>query len=310
MQIETRRLQVSDNNLKAQRDTEAFIKEAEDRYNSEIRRVAEGVRESIESKSIMMICGPSASGKTTTAGKIRKILGEYGIKAPVVSLDDFYFSTEKLPRTEDGKIDFESVYGLDLELLWKCFRELIETGKADFPRYDFNIKKQIMGENHIEIGAKDILIIEGIHALNPVISEKLDKDSFINLYIEATAEFSNGDKVLLKAGDTRMIRRMVRDYHHRASSLDNTMDMWKGVIDGEDKYIRPYIHLADYIVNTSHDYEPNIFHHYLFPLLEEALGKGSDYEETYKRLEYALDQFDDISKEYMPKDSLLQEFIL
>ena len=307
MKLRNREVQISEVNYKAHFYPESFIEESEKAYDSEIERVAEAAKENIKEKWIMMICGPSASGKTTTAGKIRKKLANLGVNAPIVSLDDFYLPFKKLPKLEDGRIDYESVNGLDLDLLQSSFAELISKGKAEFPIYDFNKKKRMLEANTIAVGENDILIIEGIHALNPVIRGNFDSELFMNVYIETTTEFKYENKTLMSADDIRMIRRMVRDYHYRSSSLDNTMDMWKGVIEGEHKYIRPYIDLADYVINTTHDYEPNIFHNYFFPIYNQ--GKKGKYSAVYRRIASVLDMFYDISAELMPSESLLREFI-
>jgi len=306
-----KKIEVETNNRKA-RNVKGFVAESEYRYARRIESVAQLIESQIEDKSILLIAGPSGSGKTTTAHEMSARLAASGINAPIVSLDDFYKGIDQLPLRDDGQPDLESVYGLDLENIERCFARLFEDGRALFPRYDFTLQKSIPEAHEITIGERDILIIEGIHALNPLIRGGLGEDMFIRLYVRTATEYVADGKVVISPEDTREVRRMVRDYYYRATSLERTLDLWEAVMEGEMKYIRPYIGEADCMINTAYDYEPNVFHNYLFPLLKQALEEGSGngrHMAEFIRLKEAFDLFEDIPAEAVPKSSMLREFI-
>jgi len=304
-----KQVEVSDNNRKA-KNVKCFVAEAEYRYFRRLEKVAEKIECDIENKWVLLLAGPSGSGKTTTAQEISARLHAGGIHAPVVSLDDFYVSVDRLPKREDGSPDYESIYGLDLACLSRCFEKLVKTGRALFPKYDFANQCSIPEANCIEIGEKDILIIEGIHALNPLIRGNFDNDIFIKLYVRTATEFVHQGKMIFSPEDTRKVRRMIRDYYYRATPPEDTLDMWKGVVEGEKLYIDPFVNEADYMINTTHDYEPHVFHYYLLPLFRETIERGATkYLDEFIRLKDAFNLFDDISAELLPESSMLREFI-
>lgn len=312
-EVMIRTRQLNENNLRARENPRQFVLDCEQRYTDTIETLADSICGGLRGRAIILLAGPSASGKTTTAGRISGAFQARGIHAPVVSLDNFYYSVSNLPLRDDGKPDYESVYGLDLERANRCFCELLEDGVSEFPIYDFQIQRRAEKCNTIRIGDGDVVIVEGIHALNPVIHAELDSGCFINLYAGVMTRFADGEETLLAPEDIRLVRRMVRDYHYRASSFDNTLDMWEGVMEGEEKYIRPFIPYADHIIDTTHDYEPNIFHHFFYPLLKEAVVSGNmdlRYRETYRRLVKAYEMFDDLEKALLPDGSMLREFVL
>ena len=308
-ELKIKRIEVDENNRRAGH-IKSFVAESEYRYSRRIEAVAERIEQEIDRKSVLLIAGPSASGKTTTALEVSARLALSGINAPVVSLDDFYKSFEQLPLREDGEPDLESVYGLDLAAIERCFARLFRDGRALFPRYDFTTRRSLPDSQEIVTGERDILIIEGIHALNPLITGDLGSDRFLRLYVRTATEFVSGGEVVMSPEDTRKVRRMVRDHYYRATSLERTLDLWSGVMEGELKYIRPYIGEADFALNTTYDYEPNVFHNYLFPLLTEAAALGeSRYAGEFVRLREAFNMFLDIPADVVPESSMLREFI-
>ena len=304
-----KRVEVAENNKKA-KNVKYFVAEAEYRYFRRLEKVAEKIECETDKKSILLISGPSASGKTTTAYEISARLRGSGINAPVVSLDDFYKSVDELPKREDGKPDYESVYGLDLECISRCFDDLFSKGCAVLPRYDFAHQCSIPNANKIELGERDIVIIEGIHALNPLIRGNFDSSLFIKLYVRTATEFVKDGNVVLSPEDTRKVRRMIRDHYYRSTSLESTLDMWEGVLEGEEKYIKPFIGEADHMINTTHDYEPNVFQHYLFPLLKSTVEQGdTKYLSEFIRLKQVFDMFTAIPVNALPQSSMLREFV-
>ncbi len=308
-ELKIKRIEVDENNRRAE-NIKSFVAESEYRYSRRIEAVAERIEEEIGRKSVLLIAGPSASGKTTTAHEVSARLALAGINAPVISLDDFYKGVDKLPRRVNGEPDLESVYGLDLAAMERCFARLFECGSALFPRYDFATGRSVPDAHEITTGERGILIIEGIHALNPLITGDLDENMFLRLYVRTATEFVHGGKVVMSPEDTRKVRRMVRDHYYRATSLERTLDLWEGVLEGELKYIHPYIGEADFAMNTTYDYEPNVFHNYLFPLLTEAAAFGKTrYSKEFVRLREAFNRFEDIPAESVPASSMLREFI-
>ena len=302
------RLSLSENNRMAEEQPHRFVEESERGYQSQLEAIAAHIQENKERCKIVLLAGPSASGKTTTASKMRKQLEKLGIRSIYVSLDDFFLNREDVPLLPDGMRDFESIRALDLDCLNRFFSELLKTNRASIPVFDFHTGRRSENTVDIEIDDHFVVIIEGIHALNPVITEGHYDGNFCKIYISPKSEYEADGRVVLNSRNTRLIRRMVRDYQFRSSSPDNTMQMWKHVVEGEDLYIRPFRTTADFWIDSFHPYEPMIFHHYLLPILEKV-GPESPYHAKFTELGKILDLFYDMKKSVVPEHSLLREFI-
>ncbi len=289
-------------------DEDLFINEWEERYNNKIDNVAKNVAESGVSE-IIMIAGPSSAGKTTTAKKLRQALAARGIGSFTVSLDDFYLNNEDSPRFPDGTPDFETVYCLDIKCFQKKMRELLENGEADIPEFDFLKGKRKPEYNHTKISSGDVIIVEGLHALNPIITDNLPKERLLKIYINVSSRIydSKGDIVLNKR-NMRFIRRLVRDYKFRGSTVLNTYKLWISVCYGEDTYLFPYKDNADIKINTIHLYESCVLKEEAIKLLGEV-SKDSEFYKDSQRLIRSLMKFPVINSEKVPEDSLLREFI-
>ncbi len=185
------KMQVSRVNERAENSREEFFRECEEAYQQQVERAASMCR---DEKRMILLAGPSASGKTTTAHKIAKAIIEQGRKAEVVSLDDFYRNRSEIPLCEDGKPDLESVLALDLEILEKCFQELLETGQAKIPRYDFTNSRRAEEWREVRCTQDEVLIIEGIHALNPAVQKALDLRKVVKVYVSARTKFLDGEE--------------------------------------------------------------------------------------------------------------------
>ena len=280
---------------------------SEENYRYGISQIAGQLKSGAREYSVVLLAGPSASGKTTTAYKLREQMREIGMGAHVVSLDNFYKNRDFYPKREDGSIDYESVYALDIDCLHECFHDLIVNREADFPIFDFETVSRKEERHHVVLRDHDILIVEGIHALNPILMPPGDADSFYRIYASVHTDYALDGEVLLSRQDIRLIRRLVRDLKFRASPVQVTIDMWDQVCEGEKKYITPYRELADAQIDTLHLYEPCVFHHFLLPLREQALD--AIHRKKLDSLCRALELIEDIDAEEIPKESLLREFI-
>jgi len=302
------RLSVERLNQMAQTQPERLIAEAEAGYFDRLSEISAHIRQNRERCKIILLAGPSGSGKTTTASKLREQLQGEGIESVYVSLDNFFLNRDDLPLLPDGMPDFESIRTLDMDCLYAFLDSLLRENRAELPIFDFHTGNRSDQRVELRIDQNFVVIIEGIHALNPIITKNHAAGNFCKLYISPKSEFELDGKVILNSRNLRLIRRMVRDYHFRSSDAVNTMKMWKHVVAGEDIYVRPFRTTADFWIDSTHDYEPMIFHHDLLPIASEV-PKDSPYYETVMGLKTALDHFYDLDKSVVPAASLLHEFI-
>ena len=283
-----------------------FVESCEREYESQLAALVENV---IARKSkIIMLAGPSSSGKTTTANKLSRLFEKQGDCAPVVSLDDFFLGIAHYPRLPDGTPDMEAVEALDLPYIGECFRTLLKEGKAYFPLFDFETSSRKAEQNLVTLEENDVLIVEGLHALNPRIFESLDRDSMFLAYVSARTQYVEEGEAVLTPKNNRLMRRIVRDHRTRGKSPQGTLDSWAGVLAGEEKYIYPFRDDADFKINSSMNYEGCIFHHYILPLLEKTKENGT-LPPAMQSIWNSLERFADIDPTFIPCDSLLREFI-
>ncbi|MBR5247068.1 MAG: nucleoside kinase [Clostridia bacterium] len=295
-------------NEKARISPQSFISDCEEKYEKIIDGIVEKIT-SKEGREIVMLAGPSSAGKTTTAIKIKEKLEQQGVKAYVLSLDDFYLNREDIPYLADGSQDYETVYALDLECLEKGLNALLRGEKVVLPVFDFTIGKRSTTQfNEIELGKDDVVIIEGLHALNPVITEKIEGE-LLKIYINVSSRIYDKDgNIVLNKRNLRFIRRMVRDYKFRDSTVENTCRLWKNVTKGEDKYLFPYRDNADIKANTILIYEPCVLKHQALKMMNDSVI-SDEYKEYVRNLINALEKFNDIEEHVVPKTSLLREFL-
>ncbi len=287
---------------------ESFVTECEEKYNNKIKKIAKDIAES-ERTEIVMLAGPSSSGKTTTAKKLCQALFDLGIKSHTVSLDDFYLNNEDSPRFPDGTPDYETVEALDIPCFEKTMAELIVKGCALMPEFDFLTGKRKEKYNELKLGGKDVIIVEGLHALNPAITEHLPKDRLLKIYISISSRiYDKNQNIVLNKRNIRFIRRMVRDYKFRGNSVEETFKMWITVRYGEDAYLFPFKDNADIKINTIHLYETCVLKDLAADLLMQV-SKDSEFYKESQRLIRSLYKFPKIDSSFVPKDSLLREFI-
>ena len=295
-------------NEKAESSPEEFIRECEKRYQDIIDKIVKRISEE-DGREIIMLAGPSSAGKTTTAKRIKEGLLKKGVTAYVLSLDDFYLNRDEIPYLPDGSQDYETVYALDLQRLENDLNSLLRGETVKTPIFDFLVGKRSDTQfNTITLGQEDVVIIEGLHALNPLITEKVN-GKLLKVYINVSSRVcdENGE-VLLSKRNLRFLRRMIRDYKFRASSVDNTYKLWKNVMMGEDKYLFPYRDNADIKANTIHLYEPCVIKNQALPLLRNS-EVSEEFREDAEKLCAVLEKFCDIEENKVPCDSLLREFL-
>ena len=296
-------------NAALKKDAEGYIRSCEDEYKRQVNEAVENILEN-SVVDIVMLAGPSSSGKTTTALKLAEGIAERGKNAFRISLDDFYLNRDDIPINSDGLPDFENITALDLPLIKETFASLINKREAELPVFNFNTGKREEQGTHIELKPNDVIIVEGIHALNPIITGGTDKDHVYKIYINASSRVvtENTGRVLLTKRNVRLTRRFIRDYKFRGSTVENTYFLWAGVRKGEDKFIFPYKSNADFFINSFHAYEPCLFRDEAIKLLS-TVGEDSPYADEALRLKESMSKFDSLDASLLPEDSLLKEFI-
>lgn len=292
----------------ARENPQALVARAELRYRNIINNIAEKALDD-PGRKIIMLAGPSASGKTTTAKKIAETFTSLGMKTYVVSLDDFYKNRCDIPGFSEGKPDFETVYALDIDLISETLKSLMSGRKTKLPVFDFTTGSRKDTSREITLGKDDAVIVEGLHALNPVVTSGIDGLKLMKIYISVSSRiYDQSGKIILNKRNLRFMRRLVRDYNFRASSVESTYSLWQSVCDGEDKYLFPYKDMADVRINSIHLCEPCLFKDTVLKMLENA-DLSEEYEHDAKRLARSLRQFESVDLSFVPEDSLLREFL-
>ena len=293
------------------RGAEDFIARCDGRYDRLIEETAEKVARNAAQSPIVLLAGPSGSGKTTTAMRIREALKRRGIGSHSVSLDDYYRSpkTPGYPVTETGEIDLESPLGLDIPLLEQHLSDLSAGKPIRVPHFDFKIHDRDETKSwDLALGKDEVVVFEGLHALNPLFTER-DPKAF-RIYISAATDLYDGDTLLLDHDLFRLLRRCVRDLYHRNAPAEETLGLWKNVCRGERLYITPYKDQADVALNTSLGYELPVLSKIAEPQFF-ALPDDAPEVDKILAIQRAADRVEPIDPALIPKTSLLrQEFML
>ncbi|MCI6787091.1 MAG: nucleoside kinase [Oscillospiraceae bacterium] len=278
---------------------------SEAHYHDQIESIADEILAA--GHRIVMLTGPSAAGKTTSAHKIARAVAARGHNSRVLSLDDFYIGEGKYPKNPDGSDDYESLEALNLAELHSCLKDLYTTGVCDAPVFDFT-KQQPSGTQHID--ARDgVVIIEGLHALNPALTEALPDDAALCLYAGLREEYADAhDSRCLATRDIRLARRIVRDYLFRGHGAAFTLGLWGHVCAGEDRFIKPYKPRANLLLDTTHTYEVCLWRTVLDAMpADPALTATQARQLEALRRRFA--EFPALGTELVPENSLLREFI-
>lgn len=256
----------------------------------------------------VLIAGPSSSGKTTFSKKLSFALGEQGLDATCISFDDYYVNREDTPLDENGDYDYESLYAVNIDLFQEQFNTLLHGGEIEPPRYDFPTGKSVPSGHRFKLNDHTLLIMEGIHALNPHLVSSIPPENIFRIYISGLTVAKNDDGTYFPTTDNRLVRRLVRDAQFRATSASATLARWPSVRRGEEKWIVPFQKNADVNFCTAFQYELAILKQKALPLLAEVRPDEPTYTEA-QRLTWVLDHFREIPVDLLPSHSLLREFL-
>lgn len=295
------------NELFKEGKTREYIRLSEDLQRRKIASIADNIKE--RDAHFVFIAGPSSSGKTTFALRLSEELRLLGYKTIKVSLDDYYNPPSLAPVDENGKPDLEDITALNLDLLEEQLALLYKGEKVHLPQYDFTTHITTFNEEECFVDEKTVLVLEGIHALNPRISGKKEGDKSYKIYISALTQLNLDDSNRVSTTDNRLLRRLVRDYRTRGMSAIRTLSMWSSVTRGEKKHIFPYQNNADTMFNSALDYEEGVLSTYVVPLLRGVKEEDGECYTLSRRLLSFLDNIYPIEPSLVPSDSLLREFI-
>lgn len=257
---------------------------------------------------IILIAGPSSSGKTTFSKRLSIQLLTNGIKPYPISLDNYFLNRVDTPKDENGDYDYESLYALDLKLFNNHLQKLLAGEEVELPTYNFNTGvKEYLGDK-LKIEDNMVLILEGIHALNPALTPDVSNDSKYKIYVSALTTISLDDHNWIPTTDNRLLRRIIRDYKYRNYSAQDTISRWQSVRAGEDKWIFPFQENADVMFNSALLFELAVIRRYAEPVLMEVPRNCPEYAEAYRLLKF-LQFFTPIQDQEIPPTSLLREFV-
>ena len=276
-------------------------------HEKKISDIADNISKKRSIKMIL-IAGPSSSGKTTFAQRLGIQLKINGLKPVTISVDNYFVEREQTPRDEKGEYDFEHIEAIDLKLFNDHLTKLLNGEEVEMPEFDFHVGSKKYNGKKLKLQQDEILVIEGIHCLNDRLTSSIPKDQKYKIYISALTVLNMDRFNRISTTDTRLIRRIVRDYQFRGYSAKDTIKKWNSVNRGEEKYIFPFQEEADSIFNTSLIYELGAFKPVVMPLLEEISQKEDEYAEA-QRLINMLKYFKEIPANYIPTNSLLKEFL-
>jgi uridine kinase len=284
-----------------------LIKIDETLQSNRLLNVAKEINNKKDKVKIVLMAGPSSSGKTTTSRKLCMYLESFGLHPKTIGMDDYFQDKVDTPLDENGNYDFECLEALDLKLFDKQIAALLKGETVETPTYNFTLGIKEF-HHHMHLDDKDILIIEGIHALDSKILTNIDRDKKFKIYISPLTELSMDDHNRIPTTDNRLLRRIVRDNRTRNYSVEKTLKQWSSVRVGEEKYIFPFQDEADATINSAAIYEIGVLKTYVEPLLY-SVESDSEYYEEAKRLIRFLRLFLPIPSDAIPEDAIIREFI-
>ena len=288
-----------------------LINLCEARQEREYVRVADLIYAQRDRVKIVFLAGPSSSGKTSSSLRLAQQLRILGMEPKVIELDNYFVSRERTPIDDDGEYDFEALEAMDLELLGNHLNTLLAGGKVEIPRYDFKQGRPFFEGNFMELDENDILVMEGIHALDPAMVPSVDQSRIFRVYASALTSLNVDENNNISTTDNRLLRRMVRDYRYRGTSPEATILRWPSVRRGENKYIFPFQENADAQFNSALLYELPLLKYYAEPLLRRIHPSSPAYTDAIRLLKF-LDYIVALTPEEIaavPPTSILREFI-
>ena len=291
-------------------DASELIKIAEAFHENKLAQVAGCVAEANRERGVrlVLISGPSSSGKTTFAKRLGVQLRVLGLNPVLISLDDYFVDREKTPRGENGEYDYEALEAIDLEQFNDHLKRLERGESVDIPRYDFISGTRQWHDNPLQLDERSVLIVEGIHGLNPALTPGVPESRKFKIYVSCFTSVALDNVSRIATSDNRLLRRLTRDYRTRGNDALSTLARWESVRRGEEKHIFPYQENADVMFNSSLFYEISVLRRFAEPILREVPDTVPEYGEAKRMLKF-LDNFIPISPEEIPPTSLLREFI-
>lgn len=277
-------------------------------HEKRLARIADTVRNHVLNCRIILISGPSSSGKTTTTNRLMLHLRANGLSPQMISLDDYYRGRSQTPLDENGKPNYEDIEAIDAPLFNAHLKALLRGESVEVPRFDFQTGERSQNTRTLTLSPESVLLVEGIHALNETLTHGIPSDSFYRVYCSALTVLCFDRYNPISPTDTRLLRRIIRDARFRNTDAVGTLSMWEDVQRGEIKNIFPYEETADAIFNSSLSYEFSVYRPHAEPLLEKAL-KSEAHRETAARLLEFISHFEPISASLVPGTSILREFI-
>lgn len=291
-------------------DAGGMIKLAEAFHERKFAEIADAIYDANLSRGMRMvlISGPSSSGKTTSAKRLGIQLGVLGLNPVLISLDDYFVDREKTPKDADGEYDYEALEAIDLELFNDHLCRLMRGESVDIPRYDFVTGRRTWHKDPLTLNERSILIVEGIHGLNPRLTPSVPESQKFRIYISCFTSVALDNLSRIATTDNRLLRRLTRDYTQRGASAVATLSRWASVRRGEEKHIFPYQENADVMLNSSLFYEISVLRPFAEKILREVPDTVPEYDEARRMLKF-LDNFIPIPPDEIPPTSIIREFI-
>ena len=272
-----------------------------------IAKIAEDIANR-QGVKLVLLAGPSSSGKTTSCKRLSIQLAVNGLKPLQISLDDYFVDRDKTPKDDNGEYDFESIYALNLDLLNEQFNALFRGEEVELPKYDFPSGKSVKSGKKLKMEPNNVLVVEGIHALNPELTAHIPQEQIYRVYASALTTILLDNHNYIPTTDNRLLRRIIRDYKYRSVSAQETIHRWPSVRTGENKWIFPYQENADAMFNTAMLYELSVIKMQAEPLLQQVPENCEEHAEAYRLLKF-LKYFKGIPYNNLPPTSLLREFL-
>ncbi len=285
-----------------------IIQLAEANYNSQLANIADIIHKKMGKIKIVLLAGPTSSGKTTTARKLQVYLRTRGFKTHSISIDDYFYNRKDTPKKANGDYDFESIRAVDTDLFNKHLVKLLDGEKVLLPEYNFILGEREYNGRSLQLGESDIVIIEGLHALNPELTLAIDDSSKYKIYISPLTQLNIDNHNRIHTSDTRRLRRIIRDNKYRGRDAAYTLKSWKHILEGEEEYVFPYQNTADIIINSALIYELGVLKTYAEPLLFSVNEDDEVYPEAIRLINF-LRNFLPIPSDDVPQASVLREFI-
>lgn len=285
-----------------------IIRLSETHFESQLSMIAEQIYQRRNNIKFVLLAGPSSSGKTTTAKKLEIYLQSKGLKTHTISVDDYFVNKEDTPVDEFGEYDFESIKAIDLNLFNRHLAKLLDGEKVQIPDYNFVTGKREYNKKYLKLEKDDIVVIEGLHAINDELTMAVDRINKFKIFIGPFTQLNIDNHNRIHTSDTRRLRRIVRDNKTRGYNAADTLRMWKKIREGEEKYIFPYQHDVDAVINSALLYELGVLKTYAEPLLFSVEENDEMYPEAIRLINF-LRNFLPIPSDEVPKDSILREFI-